>query len=690
MRYKKTIAIMLSLIAAIFVFNTVPAVMPVTAQAASSAAAVKIITVDSAKGAKSSDIQAAFNSLRATGGTVKLAGSFTITTPIRMYSNQTLAATGAKITGKTTNVIVMTDVENNTIKGGTWTMSGYTMMVKAVRCKNLNLHNFVVNGGGSKDYGCIYVHSGNTVKADLLRIRNTKNNALHFNYTSGVTAAQCTFSGIEGYAVKSFGGNSINIIGNTATDVHGDGIYCGKAVSGNITGNIIKRITFNPERDIDPVRNEARSGCGMLISDSENISVGKPVIYADTRYSGNIIRNCDNYGIHLSVNKNTYIQKLTCSDTGSDGIHNSAAAATTVRDSSFTNVGGLGIALEPGPVDTPPQECIACANSVVYNNTITGSKSYGIMTYRSENVRIAANTVKNSALDGIRCTESKNIRIAGNVISDTTTEKGAGIAVSNKSSVNIGGALSAGGKTYKGNIIRNVKQMGISVNESTAVITGNTISVTGDHGIRANASPELTVSSNTINNVVYHGIFVTYSTKCTIKSNTVVTPKQNGIFVKGSNYSSVINNKVSYTGRHGIQLAENCFSATVQGNTVTSPANHGIQMQSSCRSAVIKSNKIYTPGNYGIQYDNTCSANVSSMTAVTMTSLNTYSTMVSGRVSSGCTCKVKIGETFYSCKVSGTSYTSSFFPKQKANTVVYLYVYPGSSNVVTASTKVKA
>lgn len=690
MRFRKTFIILLALFTAVFVLNSAPAVMPMTAEAAASVTAAKVIVVDSAKGATQSDIQSALNSLRSEGGIVKLVGSFTITTPLRMYSNQTIAATGAKITGKASNVIVMTDVSDITVRGGTWTIAKGSMMVKAVRCKNLSFHNFVVSGGGGKDYGCIYVHNGDTVKADLLNMKNTSNNALHFNYTSNVTVAKNSFGTIEGYAVKSFGGNNINIISNTALDVHGDGIYCGKAVRGNITGNVIKRITFNPERDIDPVRNEARSGCGMLISDSENINVGKPMTYDGTVYSGNVIRNCDNYGIHLSVNKSTYIERLTCSDTGSDGIHNSACAATTVRDSSFTNMGGLGIALEPGPVNTPPQECIACANSVVYNNTITGCKSYGIMTYRSENVRIAANTVKKSALDGIRCTESKNIRIAGNVISDTTGDKGAGIAVSNQSTVNIGSALSAGGKTYKGNIIRNVKQMGISVNESTAVISGNTISGTSDHGIRVNASPQVIVTGNTVSNVLYHGIFVTYSTKASVKSNTVVTPKQNGIFVKGSNYSSVLNNTVSYSGRHGIQLAESCFSATVQGNKVTSPKYHGIQLQSNCRSANIKSNTISSPGNYGIQFDNTCTANVKSMSAISMAAVTTKTTRVTGKVSSGSTCKIKIGSTFYNCTVSGTNFTSAIIPKQKANAVIYLYVYPGASNTVTTSTKVHA
>ena len=162
-----------------------------------------------------------------------------------------------------------------------------------------------------------------------------------------------------------------------------------------------------------------------------------------------------------------------------------------------------------------------------------------------------------------------------------------------------------------------------------------------------------------------HAINITKSQGANISENTISSPQQNGIYVNSSSNAVISKNTISNCKKYGIQIMNGSKSAKLTNNTITNPAKQGIQIE------------------------NSTGCNVKTMTTTTLSSLSTKSTKASGKITKGNTAKIKIGSKYYACTVKGTAYTSNNFPKQKKYTIVYLYDYVGSGNVVRLSTKVK-
>ncbi len=644
--------------------SVVPGVSPITAAAVSSSAK-QSITINSKNGGNAADIQNALSRLKGTGGTVRLVGSFNVTSSLRMYPNETIDATGAVINGKTDLILNMYQIDNAVVKGGKWVLGKNSQLAKASTCSSCKFEKLTVSGGGNSN-GCLYVYNSPKTTVINCSFQNSNSQGVYANRSDNFVIVGCKFSKTNGYGIHTYYSDNLKILGNNTTDTKGDGIYCSHVNGGYMSGNVIKNTTAHPDLDIDSIRHTSRSGCGIFLSSANKFNVGNKCTYGGKTYTGNTVNKCDNYGIHLNVCSNVFIYKLSCNSSGGDCVHNSASAYTTVQSCSLTSTKECAISLVPGPSSSTPAANSSCKNSVIYNNTIRTTSSYGIWVYNTNGTTVAGNTMSNTKGNAISCNGSKNTKISGNKINGTASANASGIAVSkNSSNINIGGTVTLYKKNYARNTIKNVKKIGISVDSSTAVITGNTISDSANHGIRTNNSKGIKVQKNTISGAKQHAINITSSPNAYISQNTVTSPVQDGIYVASSN------------------------KATVYKNTINTPKKYGIQITKGSKNASVKSNTIKNPIKQGIVIENSSGCNIKTMSSTTLPAIKTTTTRANGKITAGNTAKIKIGSKYYKCTVKGSKYTSSAFPKQKKNTTVWLYDYIGWGNVMWLSVKVK-
>ena len=393
----------------------------------------KTIVVNAGTGATADDIQTALVNLKSTGGTVKLVGKFNINKTIILYSDQTIDATNATVTGTADILLNAYKAENVSVKGGIWNIADSALLAKISTCSTSTFDGLTVNGGGNTTYGCFFVYCTDNTTLKNCTFKNCTGQATHIYGSENAAVINCHFSNIHGHGVYLWGSDNIKVLGNTVLGADGDGIKCCKCSSGNISGNIVKNVTLNPELDFDPLRNASRSGCGIMVMESTKLNIGKAYKYNGKTYEGNIVTNCENYGMVINLCINTLVHKTNFTDIGTNGIHNSASAATTVQNCSFKNCGGIGIFFTPGPVDSEPEIKKTCKSSFVYNNTVDNCGSFGIAFSKTDNTTVRENTVSNCADYGIFCNSVKNITISGNNITNTKSKNGLGISYTSDS-----------------------------------------------------------------------------------------------------------------------------------------------------------------------------------------------------------------------------------------------------------------
>ena len=668
MKIKKVAALLSAAVIASGCFAAVPSVVPeissITASAVSSSAK-QSITINSKNGGNAADIQNALSQLKGTGGTVKLVGTFNITSSLRMYPDETIDASGAVINGKTDLILNMYRIDNAAVKGGKWVLGKTSQLAKASTCSSCKFENLTVTGGGNSN-GCLFVYNSPKTTVINCSFQNTNSQGVYANLSDNFTIVGCKFNKTNGYGIHTYYSDNLKILGNSTVDAKGDGIYCSNVNGGYVSGNVIKNTKANPNLDIDSVKHISRSGCGIFLSLSNKLNVGKQCKYSGKAYTGNTVNKCDNYGIHLNICSDVFIYKLNCTSSGGDCVHNSASAYTTVQSCTLTSTKECAISLVPGSLSSTSSVYKTCKNSVIFNNTIRTTANYGIWVYNTNGTTVAGNKLSNTKGNAISCNGSKNTKISGNKINGTSSANASGIAVSkNSSNVNIGGTVTMYEKKYARNTIKDVKKIGISIDSSTGIITGNTISGSANHGIRTSNSKGIKVQKNTISGAKQHAINITSSPNAYISQNTVTSPVQDGIYVASSN------------------------KATVYKNTINTPKKYGIQITKGSKNAIVKSNTIKNPVKQGIVIENSSGCNIKTMSSTTLSSIKTSTTRANGKITAGNTAKIKIGSKYYKCTVKGSKYTSSAFPKQKKNTTVWLYDYIGWGNVMWLSTKVK-
>ncbi len=387
------------------------------------------VVLDSAQGDTADRIKETFESYKETEApvTVKLVGDFSIDEMIKIYSNQTLDATDAVITGSADVFFYAYRVENVAFKGGTWKPQGTSQVVKISSSDQGKVDSLNITGGGPFGYGSIYTCCSTNVTVTGCTVKNVQSEAIYAYKTNNFTIANCVANGTIGHALRVYGCNNIYMIHNQVDNVEGDGISCSHCNTAYFTGNVISNVRPHPKLDMDPVRGWSRSGCGILISESTRIKAGRPYKFGSTTYQGNTLMNCDNYGIHITTSYDTDVYKTSIIETGSDGIHNSAASYTTVKNCNIEHTGESGISFLPGPVSTVPYDQLICKNAVISDNVINQCKKFGVFLSASQGTNLVGNTISNCTDYGVYCLRARNIIITNSKITNTKNRDGTGI-----------------------------------------------------------------------------------------------------------------------------------------------------------------------------------------------------------------------------------------------------------------------
>lgn len=575
-------------------------------------------------------INYALKSLKDSGGTIILNGTYTISDRLIPFDNTTINAGNSSI-NCTADGIYMLDVYQHSkvsINGGTWTPGDNSAFAKFSGSNNCSISNVVVKGGGNTTDSLDNFDLGVFLSENLLMSNcsffNTTAQAFYAVKSPNLTIANCTVDTTNGYGIHTYFCDNWIIVGNTVKATYGDGIYCSNNAGGNMAGNKISGTILNPLLDLDPTKNfMARSGNAILLSITTDANVGKSYTYKGKTYSGNQIDNCENYGIALNICTNTLVCNITCKKSGNNAIYSSASAATTVSNCKVYDTNGVAIGLVPGPLESNTVANKTSKNSKIYNNIIDNTTSYGIWVYSADNTIVAANTINKTQSDGIRCNSSKSTKISGNKITNVTktgSTLSSGIAVSNNSSnVIIGGPVTISGKKYTSNTITNTTKYGITIDISTGSILNNTISKTGNHGIMIFKAPSAKISGNKITSSKGQGIFVNTSQKAILYNNTINIATLDGINVSASPYVSINSNKIIKPGKNGISVISKSNNCTLKSNTINTCVSNGIYI-TDCSSTNITTNTLSNCGGYGL-----CT-NKSNKTTILSNKINKVST----------------------------------------------------------------
>jgi parallel beta-helix repeat protein len=568
--------------------------------------------------------------------------------------------------------------------------------------------------GGENNLGTVYAYNSPNTTVKNCSIKNCLKNhptdedkttqGVYITQSENSVIANNTIDTVDGYGIHTYYADNVIIVGNTLTNVNGDAIYSSYSNNSNVTGNSVSETKLNPYLDFDSLytknnaNGEARSGCGIFISRSTGVNIGKAYTYDGIVYEGNDLYKTANYGISLNICVETYIYKANCNYCQNNALHSSASAQTTIENCKLTNTTGMGITFAPGSLSSNPVDNATGKNSVVRGNIITSTTSYGIWCRGADGIKIVGNTISKSEGDGILLNNCKNGKISGNKVTNTIvtnksgepSSRGSGIMITSSSNnIAIGSAVTVLGKAYGKNTISNVKKYGIGVAKSSSV----------------------TIHNNQISSSTGNGINVLSGTSCTVSSNKILKSQNNGITANNSEKTVIKNNTVTLPNQNGITTTSNCNNTTIQSNTVTNSKKMGISLNKSSNTK-LTSNKISKAGFYGIYVagnkkvtatgntillpvksgivvKSSSNVNVKNMTVPKISTVTTKSRKLTAKITQGSSAKIKVGNKFYKCTVKKGNATSAKFPKQKKGATITFYEYPGSGNVVTTQITVK-
>lgn len=594
------------------------------------------------------------------------AGTYTISNVLRIYSNITLKATGARIEYRSSedhNMLISGDpvsnkssackgyggFENITIDGGTWwcVTTNRASMIKIMHAKNVTLKNMTIEGGGS------------THQVEVCAI-------------DGFTVDHCTF--------KNFNGNPDNTAADKEEALQLD-VPCAESVYGDTyqDGTMMKNVTLS-----NCTFQNVPRGFGthtllvgayhenIKIINNKFIDVKEEAIvtsnYLNCEISGNTITNCG-AGIYVQTDKTKDSSRYDKVEQGTYTKRSPSTMNMTIKNNTMTIVRDskhkadvtMGIKLYG--------EKTSKRDDRVKGVTITGNKittaGHGIHLSSTLNCTVASNTItgsgyaykKTGALkdedadrfgyDGVFVTlTSENASVKNNTIKNIY---GSGIFL-------MGGAKA---KEITGNKIYNCKYYGIGLYDKcamTGAISKNTIQgtwssalslstkctardVTGNIITKCDSAPgkiqngdgdgnktpgiinifDSTVSGKISGNKItgavnkYDGICVNKSTvKNTINGNTVTTAS-NGINVcMKSSVAAIEKNVLKSIAEDGI-LVNSAASKNITGNTI-SAKKVGIDICMKATAGAVEKNVVKSLSEDGILVNSAKSANITGNT----------------------------------------------------------------------------
>ena len=480
-------------------------------------AEAKVITVNGNTG---QDIQAALDQAQnATEETTVMIppGTYQLSSPLLVYSNTTIRATGATIVnrseGAALTVSPYIDPTNIKVMEGIWSVNGNQSVIYFPGSRpgsNITLENVHVDGslnGNSDTVAGIYLKnviggkvSGCDANGVLMGIDISWCEQIEISQNSILSVGETGFQAVN---VKN-----LVVRDNWIVNSGKYGMLVDWDKSSVISGNTVKASALDPNR--------AGHGEGLVVRNSEGTRVennnvtdvrshikdwGNGILIAaskDITVQGNTVSEAGNHGIQVTfASERVYLNNNTVTDSGNIGISISKASTADITGGVVNNTTGSAIVY-----DGKPYEGKTGVSGTVDGCQIDGSTAAGIHIEQAQ-VTVKNATVKNSTGMGVVVLNS-TATLSNNVIRQDEVDAGAnGIVTNNGARV-----------TLQGNRICNFGNSGI-VNNPGCVVNGtnNQIMVNANRfGANAIYNPQggpSEIKNNTLKIIAIDGASVT-------------------------------------------------------------------------------------------------------------------------------------------------------------------------------------
>lgn len=257
-------------------------------------------------------------------------------------------------------------------------------------------------------------------------------------------------------------------------------------------------------------------------------------------------------------------------------------------------------------------------NNTISTYTDTAKSNFNMFRVSDKAVlTISNNTINGAGLAGIKLDGSSNVSITGNKISKTThnaiTVNESTAVISNNTIANAGNIgiyYSKGKGSADNNTITDAGLRGIGIQNKSQVttISGNTVTKGKEQGIYVSENSKVdSITKNTIQNSGTDAISILNATVTTVggsteNKNTINTPVASGIYVSGAVVTEISSNEISdaakTSGAAAIRLNNITASVKVADNKLTASKQYGLYTTSA--TADITGNVIDTPTLAGI------------------------------------------------------------------------------------------
>lgn len=257
-------------------------------------------------------------------------------------------------------------------------------------------------------------------------------------------------------------------------------------------------------------------------------------------------------------------------------------------------------------------------NNTISTYTDTAKSNFNMFRVSDKAVlTISNNTINGAGLTGIKLDGSSNVSITGNKISKTThnaiTVNESTAVISNNTIANAGNIgiyYSKGKGSADNNTITDASLRGIGIQNKSQVttISGNTVTKGKEQGIYVSENSKVdSITKNTIQNSGTDAISILNATVTTVggsteNKNTINTPVASGIYVSGAVVTEISSNEISdaakTSGAAAIRLNNITTSVKVADNKLTASKQYGLYTTSA--TADITGNVIDTPTLAGI------------------------------------------------------------------------------------------
>ncbi|WEG12191.1 right-handed parallel beta-helix repeat-containing protein [Pullulanibacillus sp. KACC 23026] len=478
------------------------------------------------------------------------------------------------------------------IEGGTWDGNGQALSGKHtfdnlefghasnVTVKNTNVLNdygahaieFVGVQNGQVLNSTIngYFHDDNFAKKEAIQLDITHNGTVSypFGYYDDTPCRNITIQGntIENYS-RGVGSHT------TVKGVYPQYITIQNNSFKNLTDEAVDALKF---KDLSILNNTFENvGTGIYFitvpsNPKANYSPDNPIvpIYTDNHYA-----------INITGNRFDSVHKIP-GRVGGKGIVFLGTSESSIEDVSIENntihhADGDGIYLA------------YTSQTVIKGNNVQSSKEYGLAIHHySNDVKVDSNTITNNHSHGISVYANANASITNNIIRDNL---GSGISISTHSSSNevdsnkIGNNGNYGIVLYRWSNLNTIShnvitqsKYGIGVNSGSNQnqLKNNTIMGSQSHGVKlygssSNPVKSNVISGNTISNSGQDGLYLVHANGTEVSRNKVTGANLNGISVTNHSTAKLIKNKISKSKGHGIKISSSSKSFVGRNNSVS-------------------------------------------------------------------------------------------------------------------------